>query len=59
MVMSRWCWSPIAHLPAAARATKQYCAQKFIELGYQSWAYRVVNSAGERSPCGHVCLICM
>lgn len=24
----------------------QYCAQKFIELGYQSWAYRVVNSAG-------------
>lgn len=25
----------------------QYCAQKFIELGYQSWAYRVVNSAGE------------
>ncbi|KAI7841433.1 hypothetical protein COHA_004828 [Chlorella ohadii] len=24
----------------------QYCAQKFIELGYQSWSYRVVNSAG-------------
>ncbi|KAI3428766.1 hypothetical protein D9Q98_007587 [Chlorella vulgaris] len=24
----------------------QYCTQKFIEMGYQSWAYRVVNSAG-------------
>ncbi|PSC75340.1 methylase [Micractinium conductrix] len=24
----------------------QYCTQQLIQLGYQSWAYRVVNSAG-------------
>ena len=24
----------------------QYCCQQLIRLGYQSWAYRVVNSAG-------------
>lgn len=32
--------------PALPPSHQQYCAQKFIELGYQSWAYRVVNSAG-------------
>jgi hypothetical protein len=52
---------PSAVLAAPCHCTAvllQYCTQKLIELGYRSWAYRVVNSAGGPACPSCVCICC-